>query len=110
MAGVFVSYRREDSAGWAGRICDHSQARLGADRVFMDIDDIPIGSDFTQVIDETLAQVDAVVVVIGRRWLAGTDAHGGRRIDGPADFVHREVRAALERDITVIPVLMALQA
>lgn len=106
MAGVFVSYRREDSAGWSGRIYDRLRDYFGDQRVFMDVDNIPLGEDFTAVISQTLEQVDAVVVVIGPNWLRAMDADQRRRLDDPDDYVRREVAAALQRDITVLPVLV----
>ena len=39
---VFISYRREDSAGHAGRLHDSLQSHFGADNVFMDLNDIDI--------------------------------------------------------------------
>ncbi|MEY2571442.1 MAG: hypothetical protein QOE63_1792, partial [Acidimicrobiaceae bacterium] len=37
---VFISYRREDTAGHAGRLYDTLVAKLGDDgNVFMDVDD-----------------------------------------------------------------------
>src|SRR5262249_6875994 len=50
MAGIFITYRREDSAAYAGRLHDQLVARFGRDRVFMDIDAIEPGDDYTQVI------------------------------------------------------------
>jgi hypothetical protein len=41
--GVFISYRREDSGGFAGRIYDRLTSRLGRDGVFFDVDNIPPG-------------------------------------------------------------------
>jgi hypothetical protein len=41
MAGVFLSYRRNDSGGWAGRLRDHLVLRYGADRVWQDVDHLP---------------------------------------------------------------------
>jgi hypothetical protein len=38
MAGIFISYRREDAAAQAGRLYDRLTAHFGQDRVFMDID------------------------------------------------------------------------
>ena len=40
MANVFISYRREDSGGHAGRLYDRLTARFGNARVFMDLQDI----------------------------------------------------------------------
>ena len=40
---VFVSYRRDDAAAYAGRLYDALSARFGADNVFMDVDAIGLG-------------------------------------------------------------------
>jgi hypothetical protein len=106
VAGVFISYRREDSAGWAGRIHDALEDHFGDHQVFMDVSDITPGEDFRDVVRRRLNAVDTVIVVIGPRWLAVEDAHGGRRIDDPRDVVRLEVTAALQSPATVIPVLV----
>jgi non-specific serine/threonine protein kinase len=104
--GVFISYRREDSAGWTGRIYDRAVARLGRDRVFLDVETIKPGEDFSQAIEEILERVDAVFVVMGPGWLRAVDPAGRRRLDDPSDYVRRETAIALERGIRVIPVLV----
>jgi hypothetical protein len=103
---IFISYRREDTAGYAGRIYDDLAKRFGDDQVFMDIDTIRPGSDFIQVITEALDGCDVVLAVIGRRWLSLADAAGHRRLDNPQDLVRVELQAALRRGITLIPLLV----
>jgi len=99
---IFISYRREDSGGHAGRICDRLTARFGSARVFMDLQDIAPGEDFAQSIDDTVAGCNCVVAVIGPRWLEAMRA----RAQGGKDFVHHEIAAALRRNIAIIPVLV----
>src|SRR5687767_9963565 len=101
VANVFISYRREDAAGHAGRLCDRLTARFGHARVFMDLQDIAPGQNFAQSIDDTIAACECVVVVIGPRWLESLQkrAHG-------EDFVQHEIAAALRRAVTIIPVLV----
>ncbi len=106
MPGVFISYRREDSAAYAGRLFDILSAEFGADNTFMDVDDIKGGDDFTTVIERKLSVSDAMVAVIGEHWLSVTDPNGGRRLDNPNDFVRMEISKALQRGIRVIPVLV----
>lgn len=107
MTRVFISYRRADSAGYAGRLYEHLAPHLDADSVFMDIDSIPLGADFVQVIESTLARVNTVLVLIGPHWLSVTDASGRRRLDDPNDYVRMEIAAALSNpDKRVIPVLV----
>ena len=43
---IFLSYRREDTSGHAGRLYDLLARRYGAGQIFMDIDAIPVGSEF----------------------------------------------------------------
>ena len=105
-ARIFISYRRDDAAGEAGRLADHLLRRFGADRLFLDIETIEPGTDFVQVLQRSLKETAAVLVVIGRRWVDIPDAAGRRRLDDPADFVRQEVEAALGRDIPVVPVLV----
>ena len=105
MPSVFISYRRDDSAGFAGRLADALEQRLGAGAVFRDVDDIQPGADFEAVIARGLDQVRAVLVVIGPGWLdAAVD--GQRRLDRADDFVRREVEQALASGKPVLPVLV----
>ncbi len=106
MPGVFISYRREDSAAYAGRLFDILSAEFGTANTFMDVDDIKGGDDFTTVIDRKLDVSDALVAVIGQHWLSATDPNAGRRLDNPNDFVRIEIAKALQRGIRVIPVLV----
>jgi Protein kinase domain/TIR domain len=104
---IFLSYRREDSADIAGRIFDHLERRFGRDRLFLDVDAIPYGDDFRHRIHEALNHTGVLLAIIGDRWLeAGVAAPGGRRLDDPDDYVSVEISSALERDITVVPVLV----
>jgi len=105
MPKLFISYRREDSAGFAGRLTDALEQRLGAGSVFRDVDDIRPGEDFEAVIERGLRQVQAVLVVIGPGWLEAA-ADGRRRLDQADDFVRREVESALGSGKPVVPILV----
>lgn len=106
MGGIFISYRREDSAGHSGRLFDRLREQFGQERVFMDVAGIEPGVDFVEAIDTAVGSCDALIVVIGRTWLSCTDAVGKRRLDDPKDFIRLETGAALRRNIRVIPVLV----
>ena len=101
VANVFVSYRREDSAPYAGRICDRLGDALGPEHVFIDVQDIAPGMDFVETIESVVGKCDVLVAVIGPRW---TEVLKSR--DDEQDFVEHEITAALQRGITVIPVLV----
>jgi TIR domain len=105
-AGIFISYRRDDTAGFAGRLYDRLVSRYGADRLFMDIDTIRPGHDFTEDIAAALSGSAVCLVLIGRRWESITLADGTRRLEDPTDFVRLEVAAAIREGLTVIPVLL----
>ncbi|MBN1451681.1 MAG: SUMF1/EgtB/PvdO family nonheme iron enzyme [Anaerolineales bacterium] len=103
---IFISYRRADSAGYAGRIYDRLTAHFGEDTVFMDVDTIEAGLDFVEVLQNAVQCCDVLVALIGRSWLNIKDETGKRRLDNPEDFVRIEIAAALSRNIRVIPVLV----
>ncbi len=100
---MFLSYRREDASGHAGRLYDLLAARYGAERVFMDIDAVPLGSEFGEAISRAVASCDVLIALIGRGWLQATDSDGHRRLDDPDDFVRSEIESALAQDIVVVP-------
>lgn len=105
MPRVFISYRREDSAGQAGRLNDRLCAAFGAPQVFMDVDDIPPGENFVTILRRNVEAADVVLALIGPKWLARADGRG-RRLDDEADFVRLEVGEALARGKRVVPVLL----
>ncbi|MGA8028334.1 MAG: toll/interleukin-1 receptor domain-containing protein [Bryobacteraceae bacterium] len=106
MPGVFISYRREDSGGYTGRLFDILSAHFGGKNIYMDLDTIQGGDNFVSVIEEKLGVSDVLIAVIGTRWLTVTESNGARRLDNPHDFVRLEIAKALERGIRVIPVLV----
>lgn len=106
MSGIFISYRREEDAAYAGRLYDRLVKEFGQRQVFMDVGTIDPGVDFVKAIEEAVAAVDVLLCVMGNEWLATTDESGKRRLDDPMDFVRLEVATALKRDIRVVPVLV----
>ena len=106
MAGIFISYRRSDSQGEAGRLFDDLVRPFGEDTVFMDVAAIEAGRDFRKAIEEGVTKSGVLLVVMGPEWITAKDEAGTRRLDNPADFVRIETAAALRRDIPVIPVLV----
>ncbi|MCU7884451.1 MAG: TIR domain-containing protein [Candidatus Thiodiazotropha sp. (ex Lucinoma annulata)] len=106
IANIFISYRREDSADVTGRIHDRLASHFGESALFMDVDDIPLGVDFTKYIDEKVSKCEVLLAIVGRDWLSVTDENGNRRLDMPNDFVRAELESALKRNIPVIPLLV----
>jgi hypothetical protein len=108
MAGIFISYRRKDAGGYAGRLHQDLVERYGRDAVFMDIDSIRGGADFKERIHDALDSSDIALVLIGENWTApGRGPEAVRRIDDEDDLVRREVAAALrDETVTVLPILI----
>ncbi len=107
MSGIFISYRRIDAKGWAGRLFDHLSSCFGKDMVFMDIEGgIPRGADFEKVLTTALANCDALLALIGPDWVNCKHSDGMRRLDIPDDWVRNEIAMAIQRDILVVPVMI----
>jgi hypothetical protein len=107
MAGIFLSYRRDDSGGHAGRLADDLKQAFASDQVWRDIEAIEAGTDFVEAIGKAVGSCNVLLAMIGPRWLDATNPAGKRRLDDPGDFVRLEIATALERGVRVIPVLVA---
>ncbi len=107
MPNIFISYRRDDTGGTAGRLAAELSRRFGKARVFVDIDAIPAGVNFEESISHALDSCQVALVLIGDRWLTAIQPDGSRRLDGEGDYVRMEVATALDRQaVTVVPVLV----
>lgn len=98
---IFISYRREDAADAAGRIRDWlvQTRRIAREDIFMDVTAILPGAEFMKVIEDTISQCRAMIVLISPSWLA--------HINFPdASYVRVEVETALDKGVSVIPVLV----
>lgn len=106
MTTIFISYRRDDAAAYAGRLYDGLRGRYGEHHVFMDVDRIQPGENFAVVIERSVRNAEVVLAVIGPQWLTITGGANQRRLDDPDDFVRLEIKAALDTQRRVIPVLV----
>jgi hypothetical protein len=107
MAGIFISYRREDSRGDAGRLFDRLKAHFrGEHKLFKDVDSLRPGEDFPVWIRETVPSCRVLIVVIGKNWLSAADERGQARLRDKADWVRIEILTALEENLHIIPVLV----
>ncbi len=104
--GVFISYRRGDSAYPAAWLYRRLSERLGESVVFKDLDSIRPGDNFVETLDAALTRSRVLLAIIGPDWLSAPDDVGGRRIDDPDDFVRLEIETGLRRGIRVIPLLV----
>jgi hypothetical protein len=103
---IFISYRRDDSRGYAGRLQGDLSRRYSDEHVFRDIE-IPPGADFGEYITSLVDKCNVVLAIIGPGWLDARNREGERRLDNPQDWVRLEIERALARDgVEVIAVLV----
>jgi len=103
---IFISYRRRDDPGTAGRLFDALNEAFDPDRLFLDVDSIEPGLDFVEVIEDRVAKSDVLLAVIGQHWLDASNDQGKRRLDDSNDYVRIEIESALKQNKRVIPVLI----
>jgi len=103
---IFISYRRADAEGEAGRLFDDLTRAYGDASVFMDVSGIEPGVDFRKAIDANVSGCGVLLAVIGPSWATVASSDGSRRLDSPDDYVRLEIATALGRGIPVIPVLV----
>jgi len=98
---IFISYRREDAADVAGRICDWlvQAQHVAHDDVFMDVTTLLPGTDFIQAIEQTISKCRAMIVIISPSWLAQFNAP-------TTSYVRWETEVALRNNLLIIPVLV----
>jgi hypothetical protein len=102
---IFVNYRTLDARFGAASTYEELARRFGGDRVFLDHVSIQPGADYVKRINAALEEIRVLVVLIGPEWLACSPT-GVRLVDREGDWVRREIRRALQRGITIIPVLL----
>jgi formylglycine-generating enzyme required for sulfatase activity len=62
--------------------------------------------NFIKVLREEVAKCDVLLALIGPNWLDARDEEGNRHLDNPRDYLRIEIATALQRDISVIPILL----
>ena len=97
---IFICYRRGDSPAHAGRLFDSLSGTFGADEVFMDVEGLDPGDEFSAVLEKRIDASDVFIVVVGLQWQP-------ERLSNEGDFVRREITRALTRGVRVMPVLVA---
>jgi ankyrin repeat protein len=103
---IFISYRRDDSEGYAGRLYDRLADRFGKDHVYRDVDTVKVGEDFLDSVRATVEECDTLLALIGPKWLSAADHEGRWRLANEDDVVRLEITTALEHGVRVVPVLL----
>src|SRR5690242_10613370 len=81
MAGIFISYRREDTRADAGRLTKELRSCFGERQVFRDIDTIQAGMDFVQAINSPVGSCNVLLAIIGPNWVSAKDERGRPRLE-----------------------------
>jgi cellulose biosynthesis protein BcsQ len=92
---VFISYRRGDSSLHAARLYDSLSQTIGKDRLFLDVESIPLGVDFRNYVRSAIESAEVMLVVIGPDWLRP-----------PTNYLSLEIGEALRQHKRIIPVLV----
>ena len=103
---IFINYRRGEDQAAAGRLYDQLEAAFTRERIFIDVDNIAPGRDFTEELATRVEQCDVFLAVVGRRWADVVDVDGSRRLDNPNDWVRVEIESAQRLGKHIIPVLV----
>jgi hypothetical protein len=103
VGSVFISYRRDDSPDTVARIYQALVDQLRNEKIFRDIDGIPLGEQFPERLRQQLSEATTVLIVIGPRWLEILN----QRKTAHIDYVREEVRLSLESHANVIPVTVS---
>ncbi len=102
---VFISYRRKDpvASNFVFRFFEKLETHYGEGNVFLDIDRLPLGVDFRQVLVSVIGEVQIVFVLIGPTW---TERLKELR-KSPKDYVKMEVEMAMAKPgMRVVPILL----
>jgi len=100
---VFVNYRGPDSA-WAVLLDRELTELFGPEKVFRAGRSIRPGDDFVDRILTAVRTSSVLLAVIGPDWVTATGHDGHRRLSDPQDWVRREIAAAFDAGIPVVPV------
>lgn len=99
---IFISYRRGDSADFTVALYNELCKLFGEEKIFKDINSIPLGLNFASVLEKALDESSVVLLVIGPGYISDH----GHRLFQETDWVRQEVVMALDRDMRVVPILV----
>ncbi|THA30527.1 toll/interleukin-1 receptor domain-containing protein [Streptomyces sp. A1547] len=106
LRAIFISYRRSDSAPWAGRLAADLRKYVGKERIYLDIDSNLPARDYVVALEQALLESRVVIAVLGPQWSNSLNDQKRRRLDDSSDLVRVEIETALQKGIALIPVLV----
>ncbi len=100
---IFISYERDDAAGWAGSIYQRLTDVCGKDVVFKDEEQTQAGTEWASRLRRLVQQCQAFVLIIGPDW------KGQRvitKLKDPDNWVHQEILTAVDARKLIFPVVV----
>lgn len=98
---IFISYRRTDTADFTVALYNELCKHFPEDCLFKDVNNIPPGLEFSEVLNKALDQSAVVLAIIGPEYISGA----GSRLFETNDWVRQELAFSLQRGLRVVPVL-----
>lgn len=98
---LFISWRHDDAPDPTLQLLYAIEAKLRPEEIFFDENSLTLGLDWQRNLEEAVSSCDAVLAVIGPRWLELLEV---KAQSGGPDFLKFELEIALKREIPVIPV------
>lgn len=106
MGQIFISYRRDDRAGYVRALLSEMKHTFGDRQTFLDMESIDAGTDFAASIEQAVKSCEVLLVMIGPSWLNASGPLGRPRLHDPDDFVRLEILTAFRHNVPAIPVLV----
>ena len=100
---IFISYRRDDVAATAARICDRLTFIVGPKSIFFDIDNLRPGERFDEKLIRALDESNVFLAIIGPKWLQLLEE---RERAKQIDYVRQEIQLALSKEMLFVPVIV----
>ena len=101
---IFISYRRKDTGGYAGRLYDYLKKEYGASNVLFDIEVDATVEELRTWVQRVVPESSVIIVLIGDQWIE--DKLKRRRLEDEDDIVRLEIELALNNEIPIIPLLI----
>lgn len=102
---VFISYRRNTASTVAANFRFILKTRLGNHVLFRDMESIPPGDEFRQVITDAIHKCRVFLLLIDPSWCTNI---GRKRLEDSNDFIRFELKLGLAKrpSIRIIPILI----
>ena len=101
MSRVFISYRRADSTELAQSLAATLKSYIPEAAVFLDLERIDIGEDFSNVIFNHIKNCEVVILLISEDWIHAIKNPSSEE----TNWIRMEVETALRLQKRIIPVI-----